>query len=413
MKFSEIGLRQEILEGIEAMRFDTPTPIQEQAVPIILEGKDLIGIAQTGTGKTAAFVLPVLNKLLEMPYEYHTKALIVVPTRELALQIDQAVEAYSYYTGASSIAIYGGGDGADFTREKNAIEAGVDIIIATPGRLLSHINLGYVNFSKLNFLILDEADRMLNMGFYPDLMRIIRHTNPERQSLLFSATMPDEVFRLAKQLLRSPETVNIALSKPADGVEQGAYIIFSDQKIPLVSSILTKAEGKSVIVFASTRQNVSKLFNVLHRKGLNVGQISSDLEQTERERMMLGFRNRQIDILVATDVVSRGIDVDGIDLVINFDVPVDAEDYVHRVGRTARAAKKGSAITLVSTDEQNKFRRIETLIGAEINKLEVSQEFGPTPLYDPGSKKKEKRRHHSKQHGRRGPKKNHEKRKSG
>ena len=361
------------------MNFHTATPIQEKAIPIILDGKDLIGVAQTGTGKTAAFMLPVLNMLLDHPRSKHVQALILVPTRELAMQIDKAIEAYAYFTGTSSVAVYGGGDGKDFNREKTAFTGGVDIVIATPGRLIAHMNLGYVNFTKLRFLILDEADRMLDMGFQADLNKIIGSTNGDRQTLLFSATMSPTVAKLAKSLMRNPETVNMGMAKPAEGVTQSVYLVSEDQKMPLVTKILKENTGKSTIVFSSTKITVTKLFQRLKAKGLSVDRISSDLEQSEREEVLMRFRNRQVDVLVATDVMSRGIDIDGIDIVINYDLPRDAEDYVHRVGRTARAERKGEAITLVSAEENYKFRRIETLIGSEIPRKALPEEIGTSP----------------------------------
>lgn len=383
MNFKDLGLQTELLDGIEAMGFNQATPIQQEAIPVINDGKDLIGIAQTGTGKTAAFVLPILNKILLEPASGFVKALIIVPTRELAMQIDQAIEAYSYYTGASSIAIYGGGDGNDFNNEKRAIVTGVDIIIATPGRLLSHMNVGYVDFSKLMFLVLDEADRMLDMGFQPDLMRIVKIVNPNRQSLLFSATMPTEIARFAQSLLKDPVRINIAISKPAAGVTQGAYVVHDSQKIPLITHLLKDRRGEIIIVFSSTRQGVHALYKQLKQSGLNVAYISSDLEQDEREKVMLDFRNKKTEVLVATDVVSRGIDITGINMVVNFDVPGDAEDYVHRIGRTARADQKGEAITLISSKDQMRFSKIEKLIGSEVTKLAVPEFLGPAPEYQP------------------------------
>ncbi|MBK6932510.1 MAG: DEAD/DEAH box helicase [Saprospirales bacterium] len=387
MEFTEFDLHPDLLAGIESLNFKSATPIQEQAIPLILEGKDLIGIAQTGTGKTAAFILPILNRILELPDEHYIKALVVVPTRELAVQIDQAVEAYAYFTGLSCIAVYGGSGGNEFSQERNAITRGVDLIIATPGRLIAHMNMGYVDFSRLHFLVLDEADRMLDMGFQPDLMRIIDKTNPKRQNLLFSATMPHGVMKLARTLMQNPVTVSIALSKPAEGVRQGAYVIHDEQKIPLLQELLQDRAGQRILVFSSTKQGVSKLFQKLKSRNLNVGQISSDLEQTEREKVMLAFRNRQIDVLVATDVLSRGIDIDGIDLVVNYDVPQDAEDYVHRVGRTARAAREGVALTLINPTDQRRFQRIEALIGNEVEKLPVPAQLGATPAYAPKSQR--------------------------
>lgn len=383
MNFSEFGLHPDLLDGIDALNFTTATPIQEQAIPLILEGKDLIGTAQTGTGKTAAFVLPVLNQILESGEANYTQALVLVPTRELAVQIEKVVEAYSYFTGVSAMAIYGGGDGKSFAQEKIAITGGADMLVATPGRLIAHINLGYVNFSRLRFLILDEADRMLDMGFQADLMKIISKTNPQRQTLLFSATMPHTVLRFAKTLLRNPATINIAVSKPAEGVTQVAYVVNDRQKLPLIVDLLKDTSGQRILVFGSTKQSVSTLHQKLKAKGLPVAYISSDLEQDEREQVMLDFRNRKLDILVATDVLSRGIDVDGIDMVVNYDVPRDAEDYVHRIGRTARAARTGTALTLISPTDQIKFKRIEAFIGKEVDKLPVPKHLGPAAVYDP------------------------------
>ena len=369
MSFSEFDLHPDLLDGIDALNFTTATPIQAQAIPLVLQGKDLIGVAQTGTGKTAAFVLPILHKIIESNEAHYTQALVIVPTRELAGQIEKVIEAYSYFTGVSCIAIYGGGDGKDFTQEKIALTGGADVIIATPGRLLAHMQLGYVNFKRLRFLVLDEADRMLDMGFQPDLLTIISALNPTRQSLLFSATMPPGVLKLARTLLKDPAMVSIALSKPAEGVSQGAFLVDDRQKLPLMVELLKDKIGQRILIFGSTKIAVSALFKQLRSKGMNVGQISSDLEQAEREQVMMDFRNRKVDILVATDVVSRGIDVDGIDMVVNYDVPRDAEDYVHRIGRTARAARKGAALTLISPLDQVKFKRIEALIGSIVEKL--------------------------------------------
>jgi ATP-dependent RNA helicase RhlE len=383
LKFSDLDLHPDLLDGLDALRYESPTPIQAQAIPVILEGRDLIGVAQTGTGKTAAFVLPIIHQVLESGESGFTQALIIVPTRELAVQIDQVIEAYSYFTGVGSMAIYGGGDGKTFGQEKTALTTGADIIVATPGRLIAHINLGYVKFSRLRFLVLDEADRMLDMGFKPDLLKIVEQTNPDRQTLLFSATMPEGVARLAKSFLKQPERITIALSKPAENVSQGVYFVAEPHKVSLIAEILKDRPGQRVVVFGSSKKSVSTLYRRLKGYNLPVGQISSDLAQEEREKVMLDFRNRAVDILVATDVVSRGIDVDGIDLVVNFDVPHDAEDYVHRVGRTARAARKGEAITLVSHMEQRKFKSIEQLIGSQVPRLELPPHLATDPEPDP------------------------------
>lgn len=381
MDFSEFGLHPDLLDGIDALNFTTATPIQAQTIPLILAGKDVIGVAQTGTGKTAAFVLPIIHKIIESNEANYNQALIVVPTRELAIQIEKVIEAYSYFSGVSAMAIYGGGDGKSFNQERTALTGGADIIIATPGRLIAHIQLGYVNFKRLRFLVLDEADRMLDMGFQPDLLKIFDTLNPKRQSLLFSATMPPTVLRLSKSLLHDPAMVSIALSKPAEGVTQTAYVVDDRQKLPLIVDLLKDKIGQRILVFGSSKQSVSQLYQKLRARQLSVGLMSSDLEQEQREQVMMDFRNRKIDVLVATDVVSRGIDVDGIDMVINYDVPRDAEDYVHRIGRTARAARKGEALTLINQMDQLRFKKIEQLIGKEVEKLPVPAQFGEAPAY--------------------------------
>ena len=405
LDFSEFGLHPDLLDGIDALNFTTATPIQAQTIPLILAGRDVIGVAQTGTGKTAAFVLPIIHKIIESNEAHFTQALVVVPTRELAIQIEKVIEAYSYFSGVSAMAIYGGGDGKSFNQERTALTGGADIIIATPGRLIAHIQLGYVNFKRVRFLVLDEADRMLDMGFQPDLLKIFETLNPQRQSLLFSATMPPNVLRLSKSLLKDPATVSIALSKPAEGVTQGAYVVDDRQKLPLIVDLLKDKVGQRILVFGSSKVSVSQLYQKLRAKQLSVGLMSSDLEQDQREQVMMDFRNRKIDVLVATDVVSRGIDVDGIDMVINYDVPRDAEDYVHRVGRTARAARKGEALTLISPMDVLRFRKIEQLIGSEIEKLPVPAHLGAAPAY--GAGRREAPRHgggdHRKPSAPRGP----------
>ena len=369
LNFSEFDLHPDLLDGIDALNYTTATPIQEQAIPIILAGKDLIGIAQTGTGKTAAFILPIIDKILDSNEANYTQALVIVPTRELAVQIDKVIQAYSYFTGVSSAAIYGGSDGKAFAQEKTALTGGADILIATPGRLLSHMNLGYVDFKRLRFLVLDEADRMLDMGFMPAINSIIGTLNPNRQNLLFSATMPPGVMKLTKNILDNPEMIKIALSKPAEGVSQSVYMVNDHQKIDLIARLLSGQEGKRILIFGSTKTSVSTLYHKLRSRKMNVAQISSDLEQDQRNQVMLDYRNRNIDILIATDVLSRGIDIDGIDLVINFDVPRDPEDYVHRIGRTARAGEKGLAVTLVSPKDQPRFVKIEKLIDKKIERM--------------------------------------------
>ncbi len=367
------------------MGFSQPTPIQEQVIPTILKGKDLIACAQTGTGKTAAYLLPTLHRIAadKIP---HTSALIVAPTRELAQQIDNAFQGFAYFTHASSMAVYGGSDGQVFEREKKALGEGTSVVIATPGRLLSHLNNGYVKFDKLDVLILDEADKMLDMGFYEDILRIIRYLPTKRQNLLFSATMPPKMRELARRILLDPTEVNIAISKPAAGILQNAYLVYDSQKIPLTRDILIAKNLDSVLIFASTKSGVKALERELLRMKLSVKAIHSDLTQTEREGVLLSFRNRNTKILVATDILSRGIDIENIGLVINYDVPGDAEDYVHRVGRTARAASTGEAITLINEKDQRRFAQIEELIEKEIPKLPIPAELGPGPAWEPQKK---------------------------
>lgn len=399
MKFSELSLDPGLMEGIEASGYITLTPVQEQVMPAILEGRDLIASAQTGTGKTAAFLLPILSKLIEHRHEGHTNGIIIVPTRELAVQIAQHVEGLAYFTPISSIAIYGGGDGGAFVQEKQALRNGVDLVICTPGKLIAHLNMGYVNFNEIQYLVLDEADRMLDMGFHDDIMRIIRHLPEKRQSLLFSATMPEKIRSLAKKILKQPVEVNIAISRPPEKIVQRAYVVYEPQKNPLIQQIIKETPHRSLIIFCSRKHTVKELARTLQKAKFAVAEIHSDLEQSEREDILMGFKSGRIPVVVATDVLSRGIDIDTIDVVINYDVPHDGEDYVHRIGRTARAEKDGKAFTLVSEQEINRFSRIEQLIGNEVPKLDIPKEIGPGPEYTPrkrekgGSRKKPSNRH--------------------
>ncbi len=403
MKFRDFNFESSLQDGLDSMRFETPTPIQEQAIPIILSGKDLIACAQTGTGKTAAFVLPILHKLSLNPTE-NTDTLIVVPTRELALQIDQAIQGFSYFTSASSLAIYGGRDGFAFEDEKRALTEGANIIIATPGRLMAHLNQGYVKLDKLKHLILDEADRMLNMGFVDDILKIVTYLPKERQSLLFSATMPPKIRTLATALLNDPEEVSLSISKPAAGVEQIAYMVYDNQKNNLIATLLKEKEYSSVIIFSSTKVKVKELDRDLQKAGLKSKAVHSDLEQLEREDVLRAFRNKNLQILVATDVLSRGIDIEDIGLVINYDVPGDAEDYIHRIGRTARAASLGVAITFINDRDQQKFLQIVTLIGNEIPKTPLPEKVGVGPEYKPEEKSKSNFSKHKKPFHKKKPK---------
>ncbi len=384
MKFTEFGFDERILEGIDSMGYENATPVQDQVIIPILEGKDLIASAQTGTGKTAAFLLPLINKIITEPHDDHLiNAMIIVPTRELAVQIAQTMEGLSYFTSVSSIAVYGGGDGTSFTTEKKALSSGVDIVICTPGRMIAHLNMGYVKMQALRYLVLDEADRMLDMGFHDDIMKIISFLPKKRQNLLFSATMPMKMREMARKILHQPLEINIAVSKPPEQIVQEAFVVYEPQKIPLVKEVLGKRDFQSVIVFCSKKQNVKQLSNELKRAKFSVEEIHSDLDQVKREQVLLDFRNKKLKILVATDILSRGIDIEDIDLVINYDVPNDGEDYIHRIGRTARAASEGTAYTFISEKEQQKFLQIENLLGHPVTKAQVPEQFGATPEYHP------------------------------
>lgn len=363
------------------MGFVKATPIQEKAIPIILNNKDLIACAQTGTGKTAAYLLPVINKIIKA-HKHAVNTLILVPTRELAVQIDEAMQGFGYFTPVSAIAIYGGSDGISFAQEKKALTEGANIIIATPGRLIAHLNMGYVKFDEIEHLILDEADRMLDMGFSEDITKIISFLPKKRQTLMFSATMPPKIRELAKKTLHQPEEINISVSKPAAGVLQGAYLIYNNQKIPLLKSLLKDKNVASILIFSSTKDKVKELERELKRLRFNVAAIHSDLEQEERLEVLRNFKNKTLQILVATDILSRGIDIDSIGLVINYDVPRDAEDYVHRVGRTARAETTGVALSFINPEDIPKFKRIEELIGSEVNKLPLPPGLGDAPRYE-------------------------------
>lgn len=388
MTFHDFNFNSALLDGLDAMGFETPTPIQQQAIPVILDSKDLIACAQTGTGKTAAYLLPIMHKISE---EGHSKlnTLIIAPTRELAQQIDQQVEGLAYFTGISSVPVYGGGDGNIFAQQQKAMREGADIVIATPGRLIAMLtSSGSVDMSSLKHLILDEADRMLDMGFYDDIVRIINYLPADRQTLLFSATMPPKIRMLANKILNQPEQINIAISKPAEGILQQAYMAYDNQKVALLKRLLKDKTQNSIIIFASTKEKVKELDKELNRAGLSIKAFHSDLEQAEREDIMRAFRNREIKTLIGTDILSRGIDVDGISLVVNFDVPPDPEDYVHRIGRTARAETTGTAITFINPKDQRRFFEIESLIGYEVAKLPLPEGLGEAPLYQPEVKPK-------------------------
>lgn len=383
MNFTDFNFNTKLQDGLDSMGFDTPTPIQQQAIPSILLGKDLIACAQTGTGKTAAYLLPVMHKIAQDGHST-LNTLIIAPTRELAQQIDQQVEGFAYFTGISSICVYGGNDGNAFAQQQKAMREGADIVIATPGRLLAMLtSSGSVDMSSIKHLILDEADRMLDMGFFDDIVRIINYLPANRQTLLFSATMPPKIRLLANKILKEPEQINIAISKPAEGILQQAYMAYDSQKIELLKEVLKKHNEGSIILFAGRKDKVKELERDLKRVGMPIKAFHSDLEQAEREDIMRAFRNRELRMLIGTDILSRGIDVDGIGLVINFDVPPDPEDYVHRIGRTARAETTGTAITFINPKDARSFFDIESLIGYEINKLPLPDGLGEAPAYQP------------------------------
>ena len=360
MDFYDLDLNDNVLDALDDMNFTECTPIQEHAIPPILEGRDIIGVAQTGTGKTAAYLLPVLSMLDDGGYsKEHINCVIMSPTRELAQQIDQAMQGFAYYTpGVSSVAVYGGNDGIRYAQEKRSFETGADVVIATPGRLISHLSLDNLDLSHVSFFILDEADRMLDMGFCDDIMTIAKHLPENHQTIMFSATMPKEILQLAQNILHDPVQVKLAVSKPAEGIHQSAYICYEPQKLRILEHMFKQKEPKRVIIFAGSKMKVKDIAIALKRKGYNCEAMHSDLEQSQRDDVMYKFKSQQVDILIATDIVSRGIDIDDIQLVINYDVPHDAEDYVHRIGRTARAGSEGAAVTLVSEKDQPQFKRI-------------------------------------------------------
>ena len=384
MRFDELDLEDEILDGLEDMNFYEMTPVQEHTIPVILEGRDLIGCAQTGTGKTAAYTLPLLNRLLlEGNPDNVVKSLIIVPTRELAQQIDQQFQGFSYYAPISTTVVYGGGDGKGWDLQKNGMLNGADVVIATPGRMIAHLQNSGVDLSHVEYLILDEADRMLDMGFSDDIMKIISYMPRERQTIMFSATLPPKIRELAKTILRNPAEVNIAISKPNEAIDQSAYVCYESQKLGIIRELFAEPSESKTIIFSSSKLKVKELAHTLKRMKLDVAAMHSDLDQSQREEVMLNFKNNKVKILVATDIVARGIDIEDIGLVINYDVPHDPEDYIHRIGRTARAAATGSAITFVNEEEQGKFHQIEKFIEREIRKAELPASVGEGPKYEP------------------------------
>lgn len=382
MDFYDLDLDDSVLDALDAMNFQECTPVQEHCIPKILDGHDLIGVAQTGTGKTAAYLLPVISKLVQGNYpEDAINCVIMSPTRELAQQIDQQMEGFSYYVPISSVAVYGGNDGIRYEQEKRSMRMGADMLIATPGRLISHLSLNNVDLSRVSFFILDEADRMLDMGFKDDIMQIVKALPKERQTIMFSATMPKEIQDMAKTILNNPVEIKLAVSKPAEKIQQSAYVCYEPQKLGIIQDIFSKEKPERVIIFAGSKLKVKEVTKSLKRLKVNVGEMHSDLDQAQRDEVMRNFKNNHIDVLVATDIVARGIDIDDITLVINYDVPHDAEDYVHRIGRTARANRDGRAITFVSKDEIRNFKQIERFLEKEITKNPLPDKLGEAPSY--------------------------------
>lgn len=382
MDFYDLDLDDSVLDALDAMNFQECTPVQEHCIPKILDGHDLIGVAQTGTGKTAAYLLPVISKLVQGNYpEDAINCVIMSPTRELAQQIDQQMEGFSYYVPISNVAVYGGNDGIRYEQEKRSMRMGADMLIATPGRLISHLSLNNVDLSRVSFFILDEADRMLDMGFKDDIMQIVKALPKERQTIMFSATMPKEIQDMAKTILNNPVEIKLAVSKPAEKIQQSAYVCYEPQKLGIIQDIFSKEKPERVIIFAGSKLKVKEVTKSLKRLKVNVGEMHSDLDQAQRDEVMRNFKNNHIDVLVATDIVARGIDIDDITLVINYDVPHDAEDYVHRIGRTARANRDGRAITFVSKDEIRNFKQIERFLEKEITKNPLPDKLGEAPSY--------------------------------
>lgn len=402
MTFEDILSNDDLLDAVYDMHFDHCTPIQEQAIPSALQGNDIMAVAQTGTGKTAAYLLPIIEQLVNDNYpQDRVNCVIMAPTRELAQQIDQQLQGFSYYLPITSMAIYGGTDGETFEQQKKSLKSGADIIIATPGRLLSHLNMGYVDLSNVSFFVLDEADRMLDMGFLDDILHIISKLPKNRQTMMFSATMPDNIKKLADKILRDPVNIQLAVSKPAENIRQEAYVCYETQKIPLLNHLFNKEKPIKVIVFASSKAKVKDLYHELKRKNLKVAEMHSDLEQDRRDQVMLDFKSGKVNVIVATAIISRGIDIDNIETVVNYDVPAEGEEYIHRIGRTARADKTGKAITFISEKEIGKFKKIEKLLEKEVIKVNLPEGFVPGPQYVLVKAKKVKRW----RRGRRGKKK--------
>lgn len=401
MRFDEILTNDSVLDGLWDMHFDECTPIQEKTIPPVLEGRDVLACAQTGTGKTAAYLLPVINELAEGGFpENAVNCVVMAPTRELAQQIDRQLQGFAYFMPVSSIAVYGGTDGFTYDQQRKSLKMGADVVIATPGRLLAHLSMGYVDLSKVSFFILDEADRMLDMGFYDDIMQIFSHMPQETQVLMFSATMPPKIQQLAKKILKNPVEIKLAVSKPAEKIQQSAYICYETQKMPLLKKIFKEQPPQRVIVFSGSKLKVKNLAREFRRMPFKVAEMHSDLDQTARDNVMLDFKAGKTQVIIATDILSRGIDIDDIEMVVNYDVPHDPEDYIHRIGRTARANRDGRAVTFIAPEEAFRLRRIEKLLEKEVPRAEVPQEFGDAPVLKENNDRKKSRGRGRKDRGR-------------
>ena len=392
MRFDELPLCDAVLDGLQAMNFTEMTPVQEQAIPVILQKRDLIACAQTGTGKTAAYILPLLNNLQTTPHtDDAVNAIIMSPTRELAQQIDQQMEGFSYFVPTSSVAVYGGNDSRAWDVQRNGLQKGADVVIATPGRLISHLNLSEIDLSHVRYFILDEADRMLDRGFFDDIMQIVNRLPKERQTIMFSATMPPKIRQLAKTILKDPVEVKIAISRPPESIMQTAYICEEAQKNGIIRNLFAEKSPEKVILFSGSKLKVKEITKTLRKMGLSVGEMHSDLDQAQRDSIMHEFRNNRVNMLIATDIVARGIDIDDITLVINYDVPWEVEEYVHRIGRTARAGENGMSITLVAPEEQYRFKQIEDFLEKDIFKIPLPPELGEAPEYNPDANRRKKK----------------------
>lgn len=381
MRFDELLTNDSVLDGLWDMHFDECTPIQEHTIPAVLEGRDVLACAQTGTGKTAAYLLPVINELAEGGFpENAVNCVVMAPTRELAQQIDRQLQGFAYFMPVSGIAVYGGTDGVTYDQQRKSLKAGADVVIATPGRLLAHLSMGYVDLSKVSYFILDEADRMLDMGFYDDIMQIYSHLPKETQVLMFSATMPPKIQQMAKKILKNPVEIKLAVSKPAEKIQQSSYICYEAQKMPILKKLFKENPPQRVIIFSGSKLKVKTLAREFRRMPFKVAEMHSDLDQTARDNVMLDFKAGKTQVIIATDILSRGIDIDDIEMVINYDVPRDPEDYIHRIGRTARADRDGRAVTFVSPEEAFRLKRIEKLLEKEVPREEVPAEFGEAPV---------------------------------